>query len=632
MKRKWLWVIPILFIGFGIWYFFQNRTSSPLLHSKEPLQAIGSKDAFVTLVKDIERIQKKSERRFFDIKGSVEKSTTTNTADIAGGNDFSKTNTQVDGVDEADIIKTDGKYMYQLTGDEFIVSQISPANKMKVVYRETLSQQLKNYESLSFDNAELYVDEKYAILIGNHYGNDKEQYMPYTKARIYELNNRIDIKMVREVTLKGNYQTSRKINNHLYFITNDTPMDISTFHRDTIVPTYQDSLHNKKETPIPWNNIYYLQNSQDLSFLNIASLDISDSSKKLNVQSLFGNADTVYASEKNLYIAKENRKSSPNRFRTMAIDIARTQADDTDILKFSFEKDNVSFVAKGNVKGSLLNQFSMDEYDNHLRVATTLPSSEQNKVNVNQLSVLDTNMKTVGNIKNIAPDETIYSVRFIGNRGYMVTFKRVDPLFVLDLQNPKEPKILGKLKIPGYSDYLHPYDENHIIGIGKEAVESKAGDFTFAQGIKLALFDITDVENPIEKFKYTIGDRGTESEALHNHKALLFSKEKNIFALPINLRTIPKEADNQNGDGYGEFSFQGAYILGIDLEKGFTLKERITHLNKEDMLKTGEFAPFEKQVQRILYSGNALYTVSPSTIMAHNISSFQSVGTLSLEK
>lgn len=152
--------------------------------------------------------------------------------------------------------------------------------------------------------------------------------------------------------------------------------------------------------------------------------------------------------------------------------------------------------------------------------------------------ILDEALKVAGRIEDIAPGERIYSVRFMGDRAYMVTFKQVDPLFAIDLKDPKAPKILGALNIPGYSDYLHPYDGNHIIGFGKDTVEK--GSMAYYQGMKPAVFDVSDVAHPKEKFKEIIGGRGTESELLHNHKALLFDREKNLLAFPVTVMETEK--------------------------------------------------------------------------------------------
>ena len=212
----------------------------------------------------------------------------------------------------------------------------------------------------------------------------------------------------------------------------------------------------------------------------------------------------------------------------------------------------------------------------------------------------------------------------MGDRAYMVTFRTVDPLFVIDLKDPEKPKILGALKIPGYSDYLHPYDENHIIGFGKDTVELKGQAYYL--GMKIALFDVTDVSNPIQKFTENIGDRGTESEILRNHKALLFSKEKGLMAFPVTVMEVKgKNKFMDNGfPEYGQFSFQGAYVYNIDLVNGFTLKGRITHLSKDDYLRSGTgWYDSDKNISRLLYIKDNLYTLSNSIIKANELENLE---------
>jgi uncharacterized secreted protein with C-terminal beta-propeller domain len=249
-------------------------------------------------------------------------------------------------------------------------------------------------------------------------------------------------------------------------------------------------------------------------------------------------------------------------------------------------------------------------------------------------------MNIAGKIEDIAPGEKIYSVRFIGNRAYMVTFRTVDPLFVIDLKDPKSPKILGKLKIPGYSNYLHPYDENHIIGFGKDAVEVANKDNNgnvintnaYYLGMKIAIFDVRDVNNPIEEFKTTIGGRGTDSELLNNHRALLFSKEKNILAFPVTVMETTNNSNTSSVPEYGKFTFQGAYVYNIDLVKGMTLKGKISHLTDEDYMKSGDYWYNEsnKNVQRVLYIGDVLYTISNNKLMAHDIKNINKLGEIQI--
>jgi uncharacterized secreted protein with C-terminal beta-propeller domain len=173
----------------------------------------------------------------------------------------------------------------------------------------------------------------------------------------------------------------------------------------------------------------------------------------------------------------------------------RLGQDSTVIQKIAISNGVLTYKSKGEVTGSLLDQFSLDEFDGNLRLATTIEVWANQRVQYNNVYVLDSEMKTIGTLEKIAKDERIYSTRFIGDKLYMVTFRNVDPFFVISLSNPAEPKVLGYLKIPGFSNYLHPYDETHVIGIGKETMDNEFGGVT-TKGVKIALFDVTDVANP----------------------------------------------------------------------------------------------------------------------------------------
>ena len=375
----------------------------------------------------------------------------------------------------------------------------------------------------------------------------------------------------------------------------------------------------------------------------VAAFDTKES-EKANIQTYLGSGENIYVSNENLYVAVTNYNYDAITYKNdiviskeakIAVDPGYRDRRETDIYKFSLNGNKMTYLSKGSVPGLILNQFSMDENSGYFRIATTTGEvwGTGEDASGNNLYILDDTMNISGKIEGIAKGEKIYSVRFMGDRGYIVTFKTVDPLFVIDLKDPTKPKILGALKIPGYSDYLHPYDENHIIGFGKDTIETSSGGFYM--GMKVALFDVSDVSNPKQKFSEVIGDRGTDSELLRNHKALLFSKEKNLLAFPVTVaETRGKDDSALNEWGvpeYGEFSFQGAYVYNLDPEKGFTLKGKITHISDEEYLKAGNyFYDSNKLVERILYINDTLYTLSKGMYKANSLDDLSDKGTLEI--
>ncbi len=199
----------------------------------------------------------------------------------------------------------------------------------------------------------------------------------------------------------------------------------------------------------------------------------------------------------------------------------------TTIYRFTLSAGKVIEAGTGNVPGSILNQFSMDEYNDYFRIATNSFSSGTLSNNV---YILDYNLNTVGKLEGIAQGERIYSTRFVDEKLYMVTFKQMDPFFVIDMKNPTQPEVLGELKIPGYSTYLHYMDENNVLGFGMDTEEVNGNVQT--GGFKISLFDVSNIKDPIEKDKAVIGERGTHSELLYNHKTLLYMGNKKTIWIP----------------------------------------------------------------------------------------------------
>jgi inhibitor of cysteine peptidase len=271
----------------------------------------------------------------------------------------------------------------------------------------------------------------------------------------------------------------------------------------------------------------------------------------------------------------------------------------------------LEYKARGEVPGRLLNQFSMDESGNRFRVATTVEYYSQYSSGMyNNVYVLDGAMQTVGSLEKVEKGESIYAARFIGDRLYLVTFQRIDPLFVIDLSSD-QPKVLGQLKLPGYSSYLHPYDDTHIIGIGKDTKENDFGGVQ-AAGVKLSLFDVADVANPRLVGDYVIPGQSTDSEVLSDHKALLFDKQKNVLSIPVS-RYDQGPKYGPNGGYVQPKVWRGFYVFGVSPKSGFVLRGTVEHLNGTNYYYYGGV-----QGSRSFYIGNILYTVSLNNLIKMN--------------
>ncbi|NLY43188.1 MAG: copper amine oxidase [Clostridiaceae bacterium] len=569
------------------------------------------------------------------------------------GSDYSATNVQVEGVDEADIVKTDGKYIYQVRNEDIVITKAYPAEDMEVVAK------LK-FDGENYYPQELYIDDKHLVVIGNTgegmYARRRYGYYSYNiqrrvNAMIYDITDKQNIKLLREVEVEGEYISSRKVGANLYLVANEyIDYYFIQYYEENATPSYRDTAIKDENINIGYDDIQYFPRFTQPNYLIIAALSLDRMDEPVNISTYLGAGENIYVSQKNMYIAvthQDDISSSSNK-RIMAEEnlIYTEYGRDTLIYKFSLGDGKVTYLCKGTVPGTVLNQFSMDESGDYFRIATTKGDvwRDDEYTSKNNVYVLGERLNIVGKLEDIAPGEKIYSVRFMGDRAYMVTFKQVDPLFVIDLKDVENPKILGALKIPGYSDYLHPYDENHIIGFGKDTVEVSHKDFqgnvigstAYYKGIKMAVFDVSDVNNPIEKFKEIIGDRGTDSELLSNHKALLFSKEKGLLSFPVTVMEVQDDeyaAMEETGiPMYVQFSFQGAYVYHIDMEKGFTLRKRITHLSEDDYAKAGLYwYDNDKNIERILYIEDTLYTLSKKYIKAHDLNSLSEINTIELQ-
>jgi len=541
---------------------------------------------------------------------------------------FSETNVQVKGVDEADIIKTDGEYIYIASEGVVRIIKALPADRMTEVATIDFSAEIVP--------AELLLNKDQLIVISRRSpayhrpvpleGRATEMMIwpptPWqqsaTVIHLYDVSNSSDPKLTKKMTVEGNFQTVRRIDNQLYLVS------VSNFHglakSENKFPRIfmDDETTGKVLTDCV--TARYIPGHYLNQVLTLTAWDLDNPEKNPEQEVVYGGtSSTVYVSGKNAYITSP---AFDNRFYTDWRSDRDWHREKTNIFRFNLRNGKVKFEKRGVVDGHLLNQFSLDENDGFLRVATTEGWGDNSKNAVTVFDIAD--MQSVGSITDIAPGEKIYSARFIGDRLYMVTFKTIDPLFVIDLRNPKDPRILGKLKIPGFSNYLHPYDDQHLIGFGKSTEESKDGTFAWQQGMKIALFDVSDVKNPRELHQISIGDRGTESELLHNHRALMWDPSRKLIGFPIRIATIKeKPRAEEERWAYGETTFTGGIVYQISLKNGFEERVRVTHYDEQDLLKAGDYMPYNYRlnIARLLYIGDNLFSFSPSALSAENLHS-----------
>jgi uncharacterized secreted protein with C-terminal beta-propeller domain len=618
-------------------------------------------------------------------------------AALPGTVGYSQTNVQVAGVDEPDIIKNDGKYIYTISGSTLAIIDAYPAAGASVISKTDISDTPRDIFVIG-DRLVLFTTGTGTPETGAQPAAGAEPaiarempvppyryYSPSTHAIVYDISDRKNPKVMKDYSIDGDYLDARMIGSTVYMVTRD---QINLYTGDhVVVPALREGT-----TTVVRLDVWYFDNHESqYTFTTITSFDAASGNRKDAQTYLLGSGNILYVSPDAMYVSYQKYHpviypmrggmeiappqavavsgggvgSSGSAGVSTAVDVAvssaegvssakiavapavippdfntltdaqrqsildglrnaeqdavrRQEADQTStvIHKIAIKDGKITYVGKGEVPGTLDNQFSMDEYNNNLRLATTSSVyTRSGQYTYNNVYVLDRKMTTIGSLTHIAEQEMIYSTRFIGDRLYMVTFKRIDPFFVIDLSTPETPKILGKLKIPGYSDYLHPYDATHIIGIGKETTTNEWGGVS-TSGVKLALFDVSDVANPSQLDKVQIGDAGSDSAALTDHHAFLFDKAKNLLVIPVMAVTAYPVT---KGDYYTTRPqvWYGAYVFGLTPQTGFTLRGTVQH-------GTGDhgyyyYGSSTSDVKRSLYIGNVLYTMSSKQIKANSL-------------
>lgn len=528
--------------------------------------------------------------------------------------DYSDTNNQVEGVQEADIIKTDGEYIYAaVDGDVYLLRENGGnpeiLSKIEKKAGAELDEKDGAHEAEEYVN-NIYITEtrlvlmKYTVDYSTYEGAVAEDDAiagccvgqgTYTAA-VYDIADRSHPVLINELGQSGTLIDSRMVGDILYLVYNYyVPGEIDEADPSTYVPALY---LGDAQTKVAVSDIMLLGEPGGAQYLTVSSIDIGSPAEFLDIQSILGCGSDIYCNSETLVAALSTMEETNG-----------VSKDKTKLYRFSLKDGAVTMESQGSVPGYVLNQFSMDEYNGYFRIVTTenvihyfneggIASAEQEKTR-NHLFVLDESMNIVGSIEDLARGEFIYSARFMGDTGYFVTYRQVDPLFTVDLSTPSEPKILSELKVPGFSNYLHPFGDGLLLGFGQNSDE-ESGEI---QGLKLSMFDTSDPAAVAEKHSELLGEKYMWSNAIGNHKAILVDSEKNLIGFP---------AENE----YMLYSYSP--------ESGF---QKIAQLTLE------ADGPDDMDYDlRGFYVDDVFYLYSPSGLAAFSMEDFSRISTLLWEE
>ena len=601
----------------------------------------------------------------------------------SGGTDHSTTNVQVENVDEPDYMKNDSKYVYIVSQNTLTIIDAYPAESAKLILKIALDVESQYIQNMFLNDDRLvifYNGQSDDEIIPQYEFMPRRSYSSVTHALIVDVSDKESPIILKDYSIDGNFRDARMIGNYAYFVTNsnidhqypefpvimedsvrvmtpdtfyfDNVDQFSNFSTLTAIDIFGDKI-NSETFLMGYSGTFYVskdnfyltyQQNMPFGFYENSSRDrffdvvvpLLPNSLQNEIK-IIQNDSSINASEQWAKISDmmqeaynamnkndkeelfENIRESLNEYDVKIQEDTRK----TIIHKISIDEDKIEYVAKGSVPGRLLNQFSMDESGDRFRIATTteIYTQYQGTIRSNAVYVLDEQLDRVGELEEIAPEESIYSARFMGDRLYLVTFQQIDPFFVIDLSSDT-PKILGELKIPGFSNYLHPFDEEHVIGIGRDTKEIENGRVQ-QLGIKIALFNVADVNNPRVADETIIGDRSTQSEALYNHKSFFFDKTSQTLSIPI---SGDMESLDTNSKIFApEYSrWSGFYVFDVDKSDGFKNKGTIAHAD-------GDSKYYGMSNARTFYIEDVLYTISQEYLKMNSFEDLEEINSIQLE-
>jgi len=519
------------------------------------------------------------------------------------GAQHSDTNVRVEGIDEDDIVKTDGEFLYIASYDRVVVVKAYPPEDLRnisiieaddVLGYDVVDESVWIGGILLAENRLIIiasVDEtvRYDPVSYSGFGMYWRQSDPRTVVSVFNVTDPAVPAFMFSYGVSG-YQLATRITGDKVYLVSQSYVWL-TGDEYTLPKVWDGS----ESSEMLLEKIHYDPESGDAgSFVNMLAIDLA--SARMNALSVVaGYASTIYMSQDSLFLTFQKWTGGVIVLETgnvSGVEAAATSKEEngisTTIYKISIDGILIEPTARGDVVGWLLDQFSIDEKDSYLRIATTTSWTDQR----NAVYVLDGELKAAGSLEDLAPGERIYAARFVGDTLYLVTFRQVDPFFVIDLSVPSQPKVLGQLFIPGFSSYLHPVDDTHILGIGMENTS-----------VKIALFNVSNPEVPIEVSRYTIGNYSWSGA--WDYKSILFDREKGLLVIPVTVPTDPSYC----------FWSSSAYVFNVSVEDGVALRGIVDHGNGT-------------AISRSMYIGEYLYTVSDSMIKVNSLTDLSEIGQL----
>ena len=511
------------------------------------------------------------------------------------GTEHSTTNVQVDGVDEADVVKTDGKYIYSINNEEIIISNPNDGKPEFVTSIET-----------EYTISDLYIHQDKLIAIADNQEiiistatDDSTEYIdPYgTTVIFYDISDINSPKEISTLSQSGECISTRKIGNVLYLSTIYNLNDLSKIEEETPETYCPYYITADKVRCVNADDITICDKVNSVDYVTISSIDLDNPNDFSDICSVLGGGEEIYASANNIYIS--SYQNIDNSYKTQ-------------ILRFSIDKTEITSNGSLTVAGRILNQFSMDEYDGYFRVVTEkegrIYTNSFTNDSATTLYVFDSNLKQVGKTDNVAKGESVKSVRFDGDIAYFVTFRQTDPLFTIDLSNPESPEILSELKIPGFSQYLHILSDDLLFGFGRDADEQTG----ISEGLKLSMFDTSDKTNVTEKTSKIFTSDYEYSEAEYNHKAIYVDEENYIIGIPY------RSYENSNSVYYSLFKYDT------------TTNDFVQLMTAEEQSYNDNYFYYDSYT-RGLKIGDNFYIVTSDSIYAYNYSGFEKTGSLNIK-